>query len=86
LNTTFEAISKGAGYIYSFWVNVALWQCAFNTKSKITAYLTRFGVMIGVLFSCISLLFDQFGTSLIPTDASTQAETEALTRILELLR
>jgi hypothetical protein len=86
LDAASGSISTVVGYAYTLWLNAALWQCAFNTRSKLTAYLTRFGVVVSVIFVIISALFQQYGMDIIPTDASTQAQTEQLTRILELLK
>ena len=76
----------GFGYVYDIWVDIALWQCAFNGTSKVTGYITRCGVVLGVLFSIISLFFSSVGTDFIPKDATTQAQTEQLTKILEMLK
>ena len=35
--------------VYSLWVTIGLWRCAFNTKRKIWGYLTRGMVILIVI-------------------------------------
>ena len=75
------------GYVYTLWVNVALWQCAFNTVSKSTPYLIRFGVICTFAFTLVSLAFDIFGSgSILPTPDASDPDTESLRKILEILQ
>ncbi len=86
VSTALARFATGFGYAYDLWLNIGLWQCAFNGTSKLTGCITRFGVIIGLMFTVISLFFDSTGTDFIPKDLTTQAQTEQLTKILDMLK
>lgn len=86
LQSAFGNIWSGFGFVYDLWINIAMWQCAFNGTSKITAYITRFGVVLSIAYTLISLLLNPFSMDIIPLDANAQAESEQLMKIIDMLK
>jgi hypothetical protein len=62
--------------LYDIWVNVALWQCAFNGPSRTTGHMIRLGV---VLTFCYMLYT---GVSYLIAPAGKEGENPASTELL----